>query len=307
MTIRERAVAWREASASYFKTKNWGEEDWRFFRDGLDILSHVPQASSFVRSYKRYDPSSRARTMRMFMSQAESVREPSAPVAASARPLDKPSVSTVRTAPKVQPVKTDPVGPSGRVRHLDEYVNLLPQELRDKAAGIRQEYILLAEYRNQADRLVFGGGADKSRLAELAQLICHQDDKIRNFWDQVHEVLRQSEGGGVDHEVMERLQKEGERLASMEERGDGEWTADEILRMEAEADTEEKRQRVAYLRKQRIENRKKYIRKPIQDSAERDAKVRMAVEELRKLGVPKLSGKIVEIALSCGMGEEELW
>lgn len=307
MTVSERAVAWREDSASHFREKTWTESDWAFFREGLDILSHVPQSSSFRMAYRRYDPSSRAKMMRMFMSQAEMVRESSPSPAPKARPAVGKREAPVRGTEKT-PTVQDPGGASqDRARHLDEYIDRLPQELRTKAQGIRQEYVLLAEYRNQASRLVFEGVADKARLADIAKLIIHQDDKIRNFWQQVDVALRQSDGVAVDHEVMERLQREGERLSSMEERGDGEWTAAEILRMEREASSEEESERVSYLKRQRIENRKKYIRKPIQDSAGRDAKVRMAVEELRMLGVPRLSAKITEIALSCGMGKEELW
>lgn len=314
MDINQRAEKWRSELPSHFRTQRMTPEDERFFQEGIEIISVLAQARGFVASFRRYSTSHRISLLKGFMVQVKGIRSAAPQPSVSIRfpegerktpeerkPKEKRQGKESReAAPEVQKEKKE------ECFHLDSYIDILPQELKSQAMTIRDEYLVRAEYHRQAQRMV-EEGASKEKLSEIAMLICHEDDKIRNFWDQVHEFLRQRGSGQLDDEAMEKLRQEGERLRASEKRGDGEWTADEILALEKAATTDEERERAAYLRRQRIENRKKYIRKPIQDSADHDVKVRMAVEELRKLGITRLSEKIRQVALASGMKEDELW
>lgn len=328
-----KAHKWLHSNIDLGSKKTWTAADRQAIIEGVEIVKALPAARDFCSMAHRYPMESRVAMLISFMKQLANTNthetttaRPYAPRTSATHPAAKPAPSNQQPATQdpaqgkdeAYPSKggkvaaaeqvEEPASPAfSKVLHIDQYFHLLPQELQQKALTIKHEYDLRSDFHNQAHIYADSTAPDAQKTrADIAEMLCHKDDKIRMFYQECDAVLAKHGLAKFTEEDMEQLQALGARIKASEKKGDGEYTYDELQRLKEEAgDDAEKLEHIAYLEKQRIENRRKYIRKPINRTPDRRAKVREAVGELKKFGV-KLSPKMIQVALQCGMKKEEL-
>ena len=157
-----------------------------------------------------------------------------------------------------------------RPQHLNEYLHLLPNELRESMPGkMKEMYLALAEYRGRLEVLVEHPNATQEQRAEMARKSVAQEREIRAAWEEIDKYIQLAkQNGGVAVEYLSPTK------AFMNMKRPGDFTREEIEAME---NFEQKEM----CKKNRISGNKKYINRS-------DVKFTESYKEQLKLRIQEL-------------------
>lgn len=152
-----------------------------------------------------------------------------------------------------------------RPEHLNQYLYMLPDELKKKTLQLPDMYLALAEFRGRLEVLSENPHATDEQRAEFARKSVEQEQKIRALWAEVDAAVERYNGRGVEQTDADYFPND---------KRPGEYTRKEIESM-----TDERRK--DFCRKKRIELNKKYIRRTdVKQTDEYKDQLRLRVTEL---------------------------
>ena len=264
---------------------SWKEADMKDYKEGLKLVTALQKAQGFINTHLRYDAKKRLDVLCKLLTE---VRVKSGKRTDGIRKI----VSNKRTAAVVPVKKTDedgvvlPAKPfeqpqvsDRRPEHLSQYIDMLPEELKEEAKDVSNLYDQLAHWRGRAEYLATDPRADRVMVARAAQQAVRFEEMILNFWARVDMAYEKKTGKNIDADTERELLDEAKALRKQEQKPLSEYTKDDIESM-AEGKEKENRKRA------RIEANKKYLRrKDVQMTEDRKKDFAARMKELVEWGI----------------------
>lgn len=153
---------------------------------------------------------------------------------------------------------SDPLQPNivqRDVKHLSDYIHLLPEDLQTEARNIKALYNAFRDYAQKYETLFFDEKATQKDLAWHAAKLDQCEQRIVNLWARIDTAYAESQGNTVSADYKHYLQEENLRINGIaKEKAPAEMTKFEI---ESMPDSPEKN----LAKDARINRDKKFLRK----------------------------------------------
>lgn len=280
----ERVEKWNDETFPQLmaQVSSWMNVPVKEFNEGLKLVSAINRARPFVvahRSYKSVEV-----VLNKMHALLNEVREKSGLKQLRTIPVNDKrkwfAATEVKSAPDENGVVTvrkyeEPEVDGRRPQHVSEYIHLLPKNLQQDAANLKQMHMELAMYRGEAEELSKDAHATKEQIAEKARKAVDTEQRIRLLYATIDAAYKKATGQKLNEDE-ESLLVEEEQPAAFKRAG--EYTKAEIDAM-APGKTKDD------ITAARIDADKRYLRRdrPITDEYKQQLEIR--IKELMEWGV----------------------
>lgn len=251
----QRVKRWDEESLPKLMAlyDSWERVPVKDFDEGLRIASALMSARTFIPVARQFTVNEALKYLNGYIAD---VRKRTGLAKMQGRPANDPTRYKAIVPEKGQPQEDGtlkrreykPEEVDGRrPEHLSDYIHLLPDYLKGKAAGMGDMYLELAEYRGRLEVLSEHPDADKEMIAEFATKTVNTEQAIRSLWTEIDEAYDYAVKHGGDPKP-----KAVDYQQTLKQ--PGAYTKEEI---EAMADPAQRE----HCKKMRIESNKKYLRR----------------------------------------------
>lgn len=281
--------------------KTWTDIPNGLLSRSIDVAMAYVIIRPFLNSIKSYPVTRALRLLSVYLNEALAK--------SSALKTDVSSLSTQNTTPVLKVAKAKAFD-FERPKHLDDYLYMLPEPLKERAAVLPNLYLDLAAKRNDSERLaseyiLAENNGDTLKLSKISPSLAKSnkelvdiDCSIRSFWRSVDTAVDYYK---INKVVIDSVSQPTESKQSIPDfasfnKRPSEFTYEEISSM-----TEP--EKYEFYKAQRINANKKYLRRT--DMEQNDAwkkQVAVRFNELLKWNVP-ITKKVRETAISAGVYE----
>lgn len=265
--------------------KSWQDAPVKDFDEGVELCSCLRQARSFVDNAYKFSASKCLDMIYLTLNEITQVVGGIKP-----RTEEEKKTKSIKAFVPKQPApdengKTNRISPEQRKemenKAMDEekemdkwrpqnlagYMHLLPQNIQKECNDVQKKfYMPLREYRTRLESLVENPNATDEQRREMAERLVNTENELANFWNKVDAEYKKATG-----QQLPDTPETGKRIQD--------YTKEDIDKM-PESEVKES------VKKQRIENNKKYLRRQdLPDNEETKQQLSLRAEELQQWGV----------------------